>query len=157
MAIARTDGPTALVLTRQAVPVLDRSGCDDMVGRGGYVLRPGSDAVLVATGSEVAVALAAADRLSGEGISVRVVSLPCWEAFFAQDASYRKEVLGSGLPIASLEAGTTFGWERVVGSDGLSMGIDRFGASAPYQALATEFGFTGDQVAARLRDWLGSR
>ena len=157
MAIARTDGPTALVLTRQAVPVLDRSGCDGMVRRGGYVLRPGTDAVLVATGSEVAVALAAADRLGEAGVSLRVVSLPCWEVFFAQEASYRVEVLGSRLPVASLEAGTTFGWERVVGSDGLSIGIDRFGASAPYQQLATEFGFTADQVAAKVLEWLRSR
>jgi len=157
MAIARTDGPTVLVLTRQAVPVLDRSGLEGMVQRGGYVVRPGSDAVLVATGSEVATALGAADRLGAAGLSVRVVSLPCWEAFFSQDASYRGEVLGTDLPRASLEAATTFGWERVVGSEGLSIGIDRFGASAPYQDLATELGFTEDQVAARLLDWLRSR
>ncbi|MBI5156511.1 MAG: transketolase [Acidimicrobiia bacterium] len=157
VAIARTDGPTALVLTRQAVPVLERSGTEGMVRRGGYVLRPGSDAVLVATGSEVAVGVAAADRLEAEGVSLRVVSLPCWEAFFSQDAGYRAAVLGPGLPVASLEAGATFGWERIVGDGGLSIGIDRFGASAPYQHLATEFGFTPDRVAARLLEWLGSR
>ena len=152
MAIDRIGGPTALVLTRQAVPVLDRSGCDGMVGRGGYVLRPGSDAVLVATGSEVAVALGAADLLGEAGVSLQVVSLPCWEAFFAEDPSYREEVLGSGLPVASLEAGTTFGWERIVGSNGLSIGIDRFGASAPGETVQEQLGLTPARVADAVRE-----
>jgi transketolase len=77
--------------------------------------------------------------------------------FFGQDEAYREKVLGPGLPIASLEAATTFGWERVVGSDGLSLGIDRFGASAPYQRLAVEFGFTPEAVADRLLEWLRGR
>jgi transketolase len=113
--------------------------------------------VLVASGSEVWVALAAADLLAGKGISLRVVSLPCWEAFFAQDDTYRRSVLGEGLPTASLEAGATFGWERIVGSDGLAMGIDRFGASAPYEQIAAELGFTPESVAARVEAWLASR
>lgn len=157
MALGRTDGPTCLVLTRQGVPVLDRAGLEGQVRHGGYVLRPGSDAVLVATGSEVAVALEAAHRLEAVGISLRVVSLPCWQVFFGQDEAYREAVLGPGLPIASLEAGSTFGWERIVGSDGLSIGIDRFGASAPYQRLAVEFGFTAPAVADRLLEWLRGR
>ena len=157
MALARTDGPTCLVLTRQGVPVLDRTGLEGLVRHGGYVLRPGTDAVLVATGSEVATALAAADRLKASGVSLRVVSLPCWEVFFGQDEAYRDAVLGPGLPVASLEAGTTFGWERIVGSDGLSLGIDRFGASAPYQRLAAEFGFTPEAVSDRLLEWLRGR
>ncbi|HEX5630811.1 MAG TPA: transketolase, partial [Acidimicrobiia bacterium] len=107
LALERSDGPTCLVLTRQAVPVLDRRGVEGSVRRGGYVLRPGTDAVLVATGSEVAVALAAADLAAGSGVSLRVVSLPCWEAFFEQDDDYRAEVLGTGLPLASLEAAST--------------------------------------------------
>jgi transketolase len=90
-------------------------------------------------------------------VSLRVVSLPCWQVFFGQDEAYREEVLGPGLPIASLEAGTTFGWERIVGSDGLSLGIDRFGASAPYQRLAAEFGFTPEAVSDRLLEWLRGR
>ena len=155
MALARTDGPTCLVLTRQAVPVLDRDAGGTV--RGGYVLRDGTDAVLVATGSEVWVALAAADLLAADGVSLRVVSLPCWEVFFSQDEAYRRSVLGDGRPIASLEAGSTFGWERVVGRNGLSIGIDRFGASAPYERLAQEFGFTAETVAKRLADWLGGR
>jgi transketolase len=157
MALGRTDGPTCLVLTRQGVPVLDRTGLEGLVRHGGYVLRPGSDAVLVATGSEVAVALEAASRLEAAGISLRVVSLPCWQVFFGQDEAYREAVLGPGLPIASLEAGSTFGWERIVGSDGLSIGIDHFGASAPYQRLAAEFGFTAEAVADRLLEWLRGR
>ncbi|MFH1329927.1 MAG: transketolase [Actinomycetota bacterium] len=155
LALERTTGPTALVLSRQGLPVLDRSGREGGVRRGGYVLREGTDAVLVATGSEVSLALAAADLLAAEGRSLRVVSLPCWEAFFAQDEAYRRSVLGVGLPVASLEAGSTFGWERIVGAGGLALGIDHFGASAPAQRLAAEFGLTPEAVAARLRTWLG--
>ena len=88
---------------------------------------------------------------------MRVVSLPCWEAFFEQDPAYRDQVLGGGLPIASVEAAATFGWDRIVGPSGLSIGIDHFGASAPYQRLAAEFGFTPEAVAARVLAWLRSR
>jgi transketolase len=111
--------------------------------------------VLIATGSELETALAAADILGAEGKSVRVVSMPCREAFLAQDEAYRAEVLGNGIPVASLEAGVTFGWSDIVGDDGLSIGIDRFGASAPAAVLAEEYGFTGAKVADRLRSWLG--
>ncbi len=152
VALARTDGPVALVLTRQGVPVLDRQ--PGGVSRGGYVVRPGDDVVLVASGSEVHVALGAADLLLGRGISAQVVSLPCWELFFAQDDAYRDSVLGDGLPRVSVEAAATFGWERVVGSDGLVVGVDRFGASAPGGVIAERFGFTADQVADRVADFL---
>ncbi len=155
LALNRTEGPTVLVLTRQAVPVLDRTGREGGVNRGGYVLRDGGAAVLVATGSEVAVALQAADLLEGHGISVRVVSLPCWEAFFLQEEDYRAAVLGVGLPIASLEAGATFGWERITGSGGLNIGVDRFGASAPASVIAEELELTAEGVARRLGGWLG--
>jgi transketolase len=155
MALARTDGPTCLVLTRQAVPVLDRDAGGTV--RGGYVLRDGTDAVLVATGSEVWVAAAAADLLAAGGVSLRVVSLPCWEAFFEQDDVYRRSVLGEGMPIASLEAASTFGWERIVGAGGLTLGIDRFGASAPLERLAAEFGFNPEAVAGRITEWLSNR
>jgi transketolase len=83
-----------------------------------------------------------------------VVSLPCWEAFFAQDEACRRAVLGEGLPVASLEAGSTFGWERVVGAGGLAIGLDHFGASAPAERLAVEWGFTPEAVAERIRAWL---
>jgi transketolase len=155
LALEHTSGPTALVLTRQGVPVLDRAGRRGLVRRGGYVLRDGDQAVLVATGSEVWPALAAAEILAAEGRRLRVVSLPCWEAFFAQDDAYRRSVLGEGLPLASLEAAATFGWERIVGRDGLRIGIDHFGTSAPAGRIASEWGFTAEAVAARLRAWLG--
>ncbi len=125
------------------------------VNKGAYVLREGSDAVLVATGSEVETALGAAEILEAQGKSLRVVSMPCREAFAAQDDDYRATVLGGGLPVASVEAGTTFGWGDIVGRDGLVIGIDRFGASAPAAVLAEQFGFTAEKVAAKLADWLG--
>ena len=155
MAFARSDGPTCIVLTRQDLPVLDRVAGG--VHRGGYVLRDGSDGVLVATGSEVWVALEAAALLVRRGIDLRVVSMPCWEEFFAQDDAYRAAVLGEGMPRVSLEAAATFGWERIVGSDGLTIGIDHFGASAPWQRLAEEWGFTPAAVADRVESWLAGR
>ncbi len=148
----RSDGPTALVLTRQNVPTLDRP--TGGVARGGYVLRDGTDVVIVATGSEVSVALEAADALAGRGISARVVSLPSWFRFFAQSDEYRREVLGEGIPRVSVEAAATFGWERIVGTEGLTIGVDHFGASAPSAVIAEEFGFTGPAVAKRIADWL---
>jgi transketolase len=157
MALRRVAGPTCLVLTRQSLPVLDRGGATGSMQRGGYVLRAGDDAVLVATGSEVWVALAAAETLDEAGVSLRVVSLPCWEAFYEQDEDYRRGVLGDGLPRISLEAAATFGWERIVGSDGLMIGIDHFGASAPWKRIATEWGFTPEAVAQRIGEWLDAR
>ncbi|MCP4305919.1 MAG: transketolase [bacterium] len=153
LALNRTDGPTALILTRQGVPTGDTQRVP--VDKGGYLVRNGDDAVLVATGSEVATAIEAAEILAGEGKSVRVVSMPCVEAFRAQDADYRSGVLGSGLPMASLEAGVTYGWGDIVGNDGLSIGIDQFGASAPAAVLAEHYGITAPQVAATLGSWLG--
>jgi transketolase len=153
VALARRDGPTALVLTRQGVAEFERG--EGGVHRGGYVVRDGDDAVLVATGSEVPLALGAAEVLAERGRSVRVVSLPCMEAFFGQDEAYRGSVLGDGLPVASLEAGSTFGWDRITGGRGLSIGIDRFGMSAPATAIASELGFTPEAVADRIDAWLG--
>ena len=150
----RHDGPVALVQTRQGIPVLNRP--KGGVARGGYVLREGEDVVLVATGSEVHVALGAADVLADQGKSARVVSLPCWEIFFEQDEAYRQEVLGAGIPRVSVEAAATFGWERVVGSDGLMIGIDHFGVSAPYERIAEEWGFTPEAVSDRVAAWLAN-
>lgn len=152
VALNRAEGPTALILTRQGLPTGDTATVP--VAQGGYIVRDGSDAVVVATGSELEMALGAADILAGEGKSLRVVSMPCREAFAVQDDAYQASVLGGGLPVASVEAGTTFGWGEIVGRDGLALGIDRFGASAPAGVLAEEFGFTAEKVAARLRDWL---
>jgi len=155
LALNRTTGPTCILTSRQGLPVLDRSGAAGGVGRGGYVLREGNDVVLVATGSEVSLALEAADLLAADGIDARVVSLPCWEAFFDQDIEYRTTVLGTGIRRVSIEAASTFGWERIVG-DGLTIGLDHFGASAPAEVLADQFGLTGGAVAARVADWLAS-
>ena len=157
LALNRTTGPTVLVLSRQGLPVLDRSGLEGGVARGGYILRPGDDVVLVATGSEVSVALGAADELAQAGTAARVVSLPCWEAFFAQEAAYRSEILGRGIPIVSIEAAGTFGWERITGTDGLNIGIDHFGASAPAEVIAEQWGFTPGKVAEQVRTWLADR
>ncbi len=153
LALNRLEGPTALVLSRQGLPTGDTTPIP--MDKGAYVVRDGSDAVVVATGSEVETALAAAEILEGQGKSLRVVSMPCREAFMAQGDDYKTSVLGEGLPIASVEAGTTFGWGDIVGNDGLAIGIDRFGASAPASVLAEEFGFTAEKVALKLAGWLG--
>ena len=153
LALNRRDGPTLMLFTRQNLPVLDRSGREGRVEKGAYVLVDGTDLVIVATGSEVSIAVEAAQLLPQ---SVRVVSMPCWEAFYAQSEQYQRDVLGSGIPMVSLEAGATFGWERVVG-DGLKIGIDRFGASAPAAAIAEGLGFTPQAVAARISAWLAMR
>ncbi len=153
MAFNRNEGPTVLLLTRQALPVLDRAGREGNVARGGYVLREGDDLVLVATGSEVSLALEAANLLER---SVRVVSLPCWEAFARQEPAYQDAVLGVGLPRVSIEAAATFGWERIVGDSGLMIGIDHFGVSAPAGKIAEHLGFTPADVAARINDWMDS-
>jgi len=153
LALNRHDGPTLMLFTRQNVPVLDRAGREGQVAKGGYVLVDGTEVVIVATGSEVSLAVAAADLLDQ---SVRVVSMPCWEAFYEQPVEYQNSVLGIGIPRVSLEAGSTFGWERIVG-DGLKIGIDRFGASAPAAAIAEGLGFTPQAVAGRISEWLAAR
>jgi transketolase len=152
LALNRTDGPTALVLTRQNLPTLDRPVGG--VAQGGYVIRHGTDVVLVATGSEVSAALDAAELLAGRGVSARVVSLPSWYRFFAQPEEYRSEVLGEGIPRVTIEAGATFGWERIAGCDGLLIGIDHFGASAPAGVIAEKLGLTGEALAERISAWL---
>jgi transketolase len=152
LALNRDDGPVALVLTRQDVPTLEVT--EGGVGRGGYVIREGSDVTIVATGSEVAPSIGAADLLADRGVSARVVSLPCWELFASQTEEYRKETLGTA-PRVSVEAGATFGWERIVGEHGLSIGIDHFGASAPDTVIAEKLGFTPGAIAERISGFLG--
>ncbi len=151
IALNRHNGPTALILTRQDLPTLerDRGG----VAKGAYVLRDGADVTLIATGSEVAVAMDVAALLAEADIETRVVSMPSWELFDAQDPVYRAAVLGTA-PRISLEAGATLGWHRYVGDAGLTIGIDHFGASAPAEVLATKFGFTAGQVAVKVRSHL---
>jgi len=149
------DGPVALILTRQSVPVLAETASLAATGvaRGGYVLRREeggvADVVLIGTGSEVQVCLGAADQLASAGIRARVVSLPCWEWFAAQDDSYRQAVLPAGVATLAVEAGASFGWERYADE---SVSIDTFGASAPGPVALARFGFTAENVAERARD-----
>jgi transketolase len=150
--------PAALCLTRQNLPVLDRSSdlaSAEGTARGGYVLAAGSDVILIATGSEVAIALEAREQLAADGVSARVVSMPCVEWFEAQDEAYRREVLPPTLRArVSVEAGITPPWRLFTGETGASIGVDHFGASAAYQKIYQEFGITAERVAAAARDSL---
>jgi len=155
VALERREGPTALVLSRQGLPVLDRSqlGPADGLRRGGYVLRDaasgGPEAIIVATGSEVHIALEGAEVLSKQGVETRVVAMPSWELFEVQDLAYQQAVFPQGLRArVALEAGATLGWERYVGDEGVVIGVDHFGASAPAGVLYKEFGLTADNVVA---------
>lgn len=144
-------GPTALVLSRQNVPVLIGTAGTDGLDRGAYVLDESDgtpDLVLIGTGSEVQLCLGAAEVLRAEGRSVRVVSMPCWELFEEQDVEYQHAVLGLDAPRLSVEAGSTFGWSRWADS---WIGIDHFGASAPGAELMAQFGFTVDAVVDHAR------
>jgi transketolase len=153
VALSRRDGPTALVLTRQALPVLDRSALApaDGVARGGYVLSdaPDPSVILIGTGSELHLALASQKLLAERGVVARVVSMPSTDLFDRQPREYREAVLPPGLRArVAVEAGATFGWERYVGSHGTVVGLDRFGASAPYKTIFENLGLTAEAVAA---------
>jgi len=148
--INRTDGPSAIILTRQGLPVPQDAPEMSTVERGGYVRVDGSDCVVVATGSEVPLAEGAASLLGERGISARVVSMPCVEIFNDQDEAYRYEVLGTALPVFTLEAGTTQTWESIAVRGGIAIGIDHFGASAPASVLAEQYGFTAEAVARKI-------
>jgi transketolase len=154
-ALENRSGPTALVLSRQTLPVLDRSVLGGASGllRGGYVLRdaPGgkAQALIIATGSEVHIALEAAEMIGQSGVEVRVVDMPSWELFDAQGAEYKESVLPKAISArVAIEAGATLGWERYVGGEGVVIGLDHFGASAPADVLYKEFGLTADNVVA---------
>ena len=153
-AAIRWEGPAALALTRQNVPVLDRStlASAEKTARGAYTLLEagggGPDVIVVATGSEVSLALGAAAVLEKEGTAVRVVSMPCWELFEEQDEAYRAEVLPSDVPKVVIEAGVRQGWDRWVGNDAAFITIDRFGASAPAGVLYEKFGITVEHAVA---------
>lgn len=157
VALERRDGPTALVLSRQNLPVLDRSTLAPAAGvrTGGYVLweaSPRADAILIATGSEVHIALEAGRRLAQEGVAARVVSLPSWELFDTQPREYRDQVLPPNIrPRVSIEAASPLGWEHYVGLDGVAIGLPHFGASAPAQVLYQRFGLTAERVATEAK------
>lgn len=157
-ALQLKDAPSALLLTRQGVPVSDKS-LDEIkagVDKGGYIYldcEEQPELVFIATGSELSLALTTAERMSDKRI--RIVSLPCWELFMEQSSEYRNDVIPlRGCMKISMEAGITLGWERFVGPGGLSIGIDHFGASAPAGDLVEEFGFTPEKVEKKIREHL---
>jgi transketolase len=156
LAAIRYRGPTAIILSRQALPELAEANVpyDKGLGRGAYILRGADkkpDFTFFATGSEVSLALDAAAALEKKGKAVRVISVPCWELFDEQSAEYKKSIVGGDLgKRVSIEAGVCFGWVKWIGLDGISISIDSFGESAPQSDLASEFGFTVDTILDRL-------
>ena len=161
-ALTRKSGPTALVLTRQKLPIIDRKrfGAAENLSRGAYILAKerglAPELIFIATGSEVHVALEAWEALSQEGVAARLVNMPCRELFEKQSESYREEVLPKAVKIRLVvEAASPLGWERYAGDQGEILGIDRFGASAPYEILMKEYGFTTANVVRRAKSLLG--
>jgi transketolase len=144
--------PSLLALSRLAQPNLPNSSIEG-VAKGAYILSDSDgtpDLILIGTGSETQLCVNAAEQLRGEGKKVRVVSMPCWELFEAQDADYRESVLPKAVTKrVSVEAGTSFGWSKYTGSEGVSVSIDTFGASAPGPVCMEKFGFTVDNVVAK--------
>ncbi|MEE8278693.1 MAG: transketolase C-terminal domain-containing protein, partial [Thermoanaerobaculia bacterium] len=163
VALRNRKGPTALALTRQKLPILRETAerAREGVGRGAYVLAdpPGGEprVILIASGSEVALALEARERLAEQDVPARVVSMPSWELFDAQDRAYRDAVLPPAIKRRlAIEAATPLAWARYVGDEGDALGVERYGASAPYQALAEPYGFTVDEVVRRVQALLAS-
>ncbi|CAN5232928.1 transketolase [soil metagenome] len=161
-AMSHTEGPVALILSRQKLPILERSegASASLLQRGAYVLADPEEgdpeAIVIATGSEVFKAIEARELLASDGIRARVVSMPCWEAFEEQDTEYRDEVLPPDVTArVSVEAGATLGWERWIGDRGTAIGIDRFGASAPGETNMAKFGFTAERIAEAVRALVG--
>ncbi len=154
-ALERKDGPTALLLSRQGLPLATRESTNG-VRRGAYVLSdtPWARAALIATGSEVPLALAAQKILSDDGVAVRVVSMPSTSVFDRQDAAYRDSVLPRGMPRVAIEAGVTDFWRKYVGLEGAVVGIDSFGESAPAADVFKHFGFTPENVVKAVRSVL---
>src|SRR5258708_9873787 len=157
VAIERRDGPTVLVFSRQALPIFDRSTLGPASGarKGAYVLADSADPriILIATGSEVALAMSARELLERDGLHTRVVSMPSWELFGAQPQSYRDEVLPPSITARiGIEAATPLGWERWVGLEGGVVALNRFGASAPATDVYTHLDFTPEHVAQRARE-----
>jgi transketolase len=161
-ALSNQRGPTALLFTRQNVPVLDRTELAPAAGlqQGAYVLwqvtETAPEVILIGTGSEAQIALEAGRQLASSAINVRVVSMPSWELFDRQPASYRDAVLPPAVRArVAVEAGSTLGWEHYVGLEGAVVGMEGFGASAPGEVLFEKFGITAENVAARARALIG--
>ena len=162
LAVQQTHRPTALVLSRQPMPTFDRSKFAPAAGvaKGAYVLSdaPGGkpDVILIGTGSEVSLCIAAQEKLAAENIKARVVSIPSWELFEEQDTAYKESVLPAGVSArVSVEMASTFGWERHIGTRGKAVGMHTFGASAPIKDLLKKFGFTVENVVATAKQTLG--
>jgi transketolase len=156
-AVKRHDGPTTLIFSRQNLPYMERDAAQIAnIAKGAYVLRDAADAqaVLIATGSEVELAMKSADELAKQGIAVRVVSMPSTDVFDRQDAAYKASVLPKGLPRVAIEAGVTAFWHKYVGLEGAVVGIDTFGESAPAGVLFKYFGFTTENVVAKVKSVL---
>jgi transketolase len=157
LALRRQDGPCLLVLSRQELPSWRGDAGENRCSRGAYVLAEADgprQATLIASGSEVAVAMGARDALSQEGINVAVVSLPSWELFAAQGSAYRDQVLGA-VPRIGIEAATGFGWDQWLGPNGTFIGLQGFGTSANYMDLYRFFGITPETVVAAVKSKLG--
>ncbi len=156
IALNRKEGPTALLLTRQAVPMVTSNGKG--VEQGAYILADAqkrkADVLLVASGSEVSLALAAREQLAQEGIQARVVSMPSFELFGEQPLDYQEKVLPKNIPAVAIEAGVTLGWDKYLGNKHAVIGLDRFGASAPYKTIFEQFGFTVANVVAQVKELL---
>jgi transketolase len=157
LAIRRTEGPSLLVLTRQALPTWRTDIAENRSGRGAYVLAEADgprQATVIGTGSEVPIAMAAREMLAKEGIGIAVVSMPCWELFAQQDEAYRAEVLG-GAPRIGIEAGGGFGWEQWLGLDGIFIGMPGYGASGKFEDLYKHFGITSEAIVAAVKKRAG--
>jgi transketolase len=157
LAVKRADGPSVLALSRQNLTPFRGEAGENRCARGGYIVEEASGprrATLIATGSEVSLAVVARAALEAEGIATAVVSLPCWELFAAQDAGYREQVLGSALRVG-IEAAIGFGWERWLGPEGLFIGMEGFGASGPAEELFRHFGLTAEAVTAAVKKRIG--
>ena len=147
-------GPSALLLSRQSLPFIERDASTiENIARGGYILRDVDQpqAAILATGSEVALALSAQDALASQNIPVRVVSMPCVERFDEQDAAWREMVLPADLPVVAVEAGSTTGWYKYTGRTGHVVGIDTYGESAPANVLFDYFAITAERVEAAVK------
>ncbi|GAA0480995.1 transketolase [Parasphingorhabdus litoris] len=159
LAIKRSEGPSTLALTRQGLPPLRHDVSVNHCEKGAYCIKPAENekrVVLIATGSEVSLAMDVAAGLEANGVGADVISMPCTELFDAQSDAYKSELLGdSGILRVSIEAGTTFGWERYTGLDGMRFGIDSFGASAPIKDLFEHFGLTADAITPQIMTKLG--
>jgi transketolase len=157
LALADKNHPSLMVLSRQNMATFRTVHTDEnLTAKGGYVAADAPDAkvTLMATGSEVELAFKARDLLAADGIAARVVSLPCWELFEQQSATYRESVLGSGTVKVAIEAGLRFGWDRYIGSDGAFIGMTGFGASGPAKEVYKHFGITAEHAAAAAKSAL---